>query len=197
MTAESNEKLFVQRIRELLVSLPYDLKVLFEAMSDGDLPQEARVAAAGGAIYCLSPSDPIPDSAGVLGFVDDVVVVRLTLELLLKLGGEEAADYPRRFSEQFAGLSEDIALIHAYLGDTMSWLEKRVLNKLHRRRYKGKDAVGYLKDDDALEFLYNEGITFTTDYEIDEDKASRLQNGQSVRDVFKRRKEEEERRISP
>ena len=61
MTETTLEQRFVGRMRELLVSLPYDLKVLFEAMTDEDLPLDARRKAVGAVIYCLSPSDPIED----------------------------------------------------------------------------------------------------------------------------------------
>lgn len=195
MSAEAQEKQFVTRMRELLVSLPYDTKVLFEAISDENLPCAARVAAAGAAIYCLSPSDPIPDSAGIYGFVDDVVVVRLTLQRLLELGGEEAAAYPSRFADQFQHLEADVALIRAYLGETMTWLEERIEGKLKESPYKGKTATDYVNDDEALEFLYDEGRSFTTDYEIDEDEAAKLHSGEKVREVFLQRAKEEARRI--
>jgi uncharacterized membrane protein YkvA (DUF1232 family) len=192
---ESLENRFVARMRELLVSLPYDMKVLFEAMTDENLPVEARRMAAGAAIYCLSPSDMIPDSMGVLGFVDDVLVVRLGLKRVLKLGGEDAEAYPERFSDQFTRLDEDIDLMGEYLGETLRWLEGRVDTRLVKTRYKGKDATDYVEDDDACEFLYGEGLEFTTDYEIDEEAASRLHSGEAVLELFRKRMADEARRI--
>ena len=120
MTVEPNEQRFVQRVRELLVSLPYDMKVLFEAISDENLPKEARLVAAQATIYCLSPSDPIPDSLGLLGFVDDTLLVRLALARILELGGEDADDYPGRFPELFEPLNEDLALARGFLGDDLN-----------------------------------------------------------------------------
>ena len=195
MTSEISEKEFVHRVRELLVNLPYDLKVFFEAISDKNLPMEARKVAAGAIIYCLHPSDPIPDSAGILGFVDDVTVVKIALSRLVELGGEEAAEYPNRFSEQFEGLESDLALIRGYLGENMVWLEKRVRERLPNNRYKGKTTSEYLADQEAQEFLYAEGLAFTTDYEIDEEEASKLVSGESVREVFRQRKEVEDKRL--
>ncbi len=195
MTSEISEKEFIQRVRELLVNLPYDLKVFFEAITDENLPMEARKVAAGAIIYCLHPSDPIPDSAGILGFVDDVTVVKIALSRLIELGGEDATEYPRRFTEQFDGLEEDLALIRGYLGENMEWLEKRVRERLPNNRYKGKTTQEYLEDDEAQEFLYSEGLAFTTDYEIDEEEAAKLVSGAAVVEVFRQRKEVEDKRL--
>ncbi len=195
MTDESLERAFVTRVRELLVSLPYDIKVFFEAISDENLPLEARKASAGAIIYCLAPSDPIPDTVGVQGFVDDVVVVLLTLKRLIELGGEDAEAYPERFSDQYASLDADLELVRGYLGETMVWLERRVEKKQPEVRYKGKSPETYVTDDEAQEYLYTEGLAFTTDYEIDEKTAAKLSNGESVLKVFRHRKEVEDKRI--
>jgi uncharacterized membrane protein YkvA (DUF1232 family) len=194
MAAESTEKRFVRRMRELLVLLPYDMKVLFEAMSDGNLPPPARQLAAGAAIYCLSPADPIPDPTGLLAFVDDVVVVRLSLERLLAVSGSDAADYPVRFSDQFSTLAQDLELIRGFLGEAMAWLESR-LEKTLRGKYKGKDPASYVEDAEATEFLYEEGLSFTTDYDVDDESASRLQSAKAVLESYRRRMSEESRRI--
>ena len=194
MTTEISESEFVQRVRELLVMLPYDIKVFFEAITDKNLSMEARKVAAGAIIYCLSPSDPIPDSAGILGFVDDVTVVKIALSRLLELGGDEAAEYPKRFSDQYDGLDSDLALIRGYLGENMAWLERRIREQLPNNRYKGKSTEEYLTDDEAQSFLYTEGLAFTTDYEIDEEEAAKLVSGEAVRQVFRQRKELEDKR---
>jgi uncharacterized membrane protein YkvA (DUF1232 family) len=190
---ESTEKRFVQRMRELLVSLPYDLKVLFEVMSDENLPLDARQLAAAAAMYCLSPSDPMPDSVGLLGYVDDVVYVRLALDRLRRVGGDEFGSYPERFGDEFGSLDGDLQLIRKYLGDAVTWIEQRVEKAAQRARYKGKDAATYVQDDEARDFLYQEGQEFTTDYEIDEEAAAKLQSGKPVLEAFRRRMAEESR----
>lgn len=195
MTAESTERRFVRRMREMLVSLPYDMKVLFEAMSDENLSTQARELAAGAAIYCLSPSDPMPDSLGLLGYIDDVVYVRLSLQRLRELGGEEFKAYPERFVDEFKSLDADLALIREYLGDSIAWIVQRTEKSPAKVRYKGKDASTYVSDDEARDFLYGEGLQFTTDYEIDEESAGKLQNGRPVLEAFRRRAVEESRRL--
>ena len=193
MPVESLEKRFVQRMRKLLVALPYDMKVLFEAISDENLPMPARQLAAGAAIYCLSPSDPIPDSTGLVGYCDDVVVVRVALRRFLELGGEDAQSYPDRFPDQFAPLEGDLELMRAYLGSSMDWILSRLDKTLLKARYKGKDALTYIQEDEACEFLYEEGQDFTTRYEIDDEAVGRLQSGKPVVEAFRRRMAEEAR----
>jgi hypothetical protein len=77
----------------------------------------------------------------------------------------------------------------------VQWLEDRVDTRLTKTRYKGKDASSYVEDDEARDFLYGEALEFTTDYEIDEEAASRLRSGESVLEAFSKRAQEESRRI--
>jgi uncharacterized membrane protein YkvA (DUF1232 family) len=189
------EHQFVERMRTLLVSLPYDLKVLFEAMTDEDLPLEARKLATAAAIYCLSPTDAIPDNIGIVGFTDDTIVVRLVLKQMLQRGGDAVADYPERFPEQFDNLDEDLALVRSYLGQSMDWLERRMqLENLEELRYKGKTVSGYLADDESAQRLYEDGLGFTTDYEIDDEAVQRLTSGKPVLEAFDKRRQIEESR---
>lgn len=181
------ESRFVERLRELLVTLPYDLKVLFAAMADEDLSTEVRQLAAGGVIYCLAPSDPIPDSSGIVGFVDDVIVVRTILKQILERGKADAEEYPKRFPEQFEQLDADLKLFSDYLGDALRWVNQRVDKLAEKSRYKGKSVVNYIDEEEAGQFLYEEGLEFTTNYEIDDEKAYRLTSGKPVLDAFKKR----------
>jgi uncharacterized membrane protein YkvA (DUF1232 family) len=193
--SESLEQRFVNRIRELLVNLPYDLKAVFEAMTDEDLPADARYLATGAVIYCLSPADPIPDHIGIVGFSDDVVALRLALKSLLQIGGDAVNDYPKRFPEQFENLDEDLALFREYFGENMSWLERRMgLEAIHKDKYKGKTVKEYVSDYEAGQYLYEEGFSFTTEYEIDDEEVERLTSGKPVFEAFQKRHQFEESR---
>lgn len=185
MSEDNLDKRFLERARQLLVTLPYDMKVLFEAMSDEDLPMHARQLAASGVIYCLAPSDPIPDTMGLVGFVDDLVVVRVVLAKMLTIAGEDMADYPERFRDQFEGLDGDIELFRSFFGDTMLWVDWR-LEKISAVKYKGKGIDEYLTDDESGQRLYEDGLEFTTEYEIDDDAAAKLQTSKSVLDAFRK-----------
>lgn len=186
MSQQELEQRFVARVRHLLTTLPYDLKVLFEAMSDEDLPREVRELAAGAVIYCLSPSDPIPDSMGLVGFVDDLVIVRLVMAKMLELGGDAIEDYPKRFEEHFSALESDVELLRSYFGEALQWVEQR-LEKLPHAKHKGKKVSVYVEDDEAGQRLYEDGLEFTTEYEIDDDAAAKLTSGEPVLRAFRQR----------
>lgn len=189
------ENQFVERLRGLLVNLPYDLKVLFEATTDEQLPIEARELAAGAVIYCLSPADPIPDHSGLVGFADEVIAVRLVFKQLLELGGDGASDYPDRFPEQFGSLDDDLALFRSYLGPAMDWLEQRItLEKIREVRYKGKSVRQYADEQEPRQMLYEDGLEFTSEYEIDDDAVQRLASAKPVLEAFTRRRQFEEAR---
>lgn len=189
------EKQFIERLRELLVNLPYDLKVLFEATTDEQLPIEARELAAGAVIYCLSPADPIPDHSGLVGFADDVIAVRLVLKQLLELGGDGISDYPDRFPDQYQGLDDDLKLFQAYLGAEMEWLQHRVtLEKIREVKYKGKTVAQYADEEEPRQMLYEDGLEFTSEYEIDDDAVQRLASAKPVLEAFTRRRQFEEAR---
>jgi uncharacterized membrane protein YkvA (DUF1232 family) len=194
MSPESLEKRFVQRMRQLLVSLPYDMKVLFEAVADENLPAQARQLAAAAAIYCLSPSDPIPDTLGLVSHIDDVVCLRMALKRILELGGEDARGYPDRFADAYRALDEDLELVRGYLGESIDWIARRLDKGTEKVRYKGKAANTYVDDDEAREFLYEAGQDFTTAYEIDEEAAARMQTGKPILEAFRRRMAEESKR---
>src|SRR5687767_14217967 len=52
-------------------AIPADLKVLLRILQDEDLADETRLEAVGAVLYTLSAGDLVPDSMGVLGYVDD------------------------------------------------------------------------------------------------------------------------------
>src|SRR5688572_20545643 len=104
MAPKETEHRFISRLSEYLVSLPFDLKVLQEAVSDPDLDRSARELAAGAVMHTLLPQE---GEAGPLRFADDVLMVRAALKEVSQQGGEGAAAFRDRFSEIYGGLDED------------------------------------------------------------------------------------------
>lgn len=178
------EQRFLERLRELLVALPYDLKVLFRIMGNEDLPREVRLQAAGAVVYCLAVSDPIPDSSGVIGYVDDVVLLRLSLGRIAKSGAEQIGEYEEHFPQQFELLEDDIALIRQYMGEVLAWVDDRI-DKIDQFKYKGKRVPAYLDDEDASQRLYEEALEFATEYDVDESTAAKLKSGEAIIDAFR------------
>jgi hypothetical protein len=157
---------FLQKIGEYLLSLPFDLKVLQEAVTDPDLERGAREIAAGTIVHTIGHQE----GEGPLRYVDDVLLVRAALKRVLRDGGEGAADFARRFdSEVYGKLDDDIALFDAVLGDLWPWLTGKI-EGFSKIPFKGKTASQYVDDEEAASFLYDEGLEFQTNYNVTEDK---------------------------
>ena len=188
------ESQFVDLMRGWLVALPHDLKVLFEAMDDENLPRPARETAVGAILYVVSPNDSIADrNDAVVSYTDDALLLRLALLEVVKEGGEDGAAFRDRFPEVFDGLDSDLELCDGVLGDLMPWLKSKVRG-LRQMAYKGTKVAKYLDDDEAREQLFEDGLVFRTDYPVDERTVGdKLKKATTVTDVMKRRRQEEAR----
>lgn len=186
---------FLRTISAWLVSLPHDLKVLFEAKDEPNLEREAREAAAGAILYVLTPEPTGTQAdADFVNFADDTIIVRAALKAILAKGGEGAPDFKTRFEEYFGTLDEELALCQQAMGDTYTWLVGKVPT-LHKLAYKGKKVPVYIDDEEAVELLYEDGLAFATDYPIDEEKlAMRLKKPETLLEPLKRKAAEEKKK---
>src|SRR3954466_1224213 len=75
--------------RHLIREMPSLLKLLFRLMKDGRVPLKDKALFALVAAYVISPIDLIPDFGGLLGMVDDLYLVGLSLGRLLASAGED------------------------------------------------------------------------------------------------------------
>jgi uncharacterized membrane protein YkvA (DUF1232 family) len=75
--------------RHLLTELPSILKLLFRLMTDRRVPVRDKALFALVAAYVISPLDLIPDFGGLLGMVDDLYLVGLSLGRLIAGAGED------------------------------------------------------------------------------------------------------------
>src|SRR5688500_8944491 len=73
-----------------LMSLSWYGHYLLEAINDDKLSQAARSQAVAAAKYLVEWEDLIPDTDPLFGYIDDLFVVLLGLEQLMKIGGREA-----------------------------------------------------------------------------------------------------------
>jgi hypothetical protein len=192
MSPKETERSFLSKVSEYLVSLPFDLKVLQEAVSDPDLDRGARELAAGAVMHTLSPQEGEP---GPLRFVDDVLLVRAALHRIVEKGGEGAKAFRDRFSEIYGTLDEDLRVFEEYLGETWRWLMSKV-DGFSKSVYKGKRASQYIEDEQALSFLYEEGLEFQTNYNVSEEQVrNKLRRSEQVVENLKKRRAEEAKKI--
>ena len=187
---------FVDTMRDWLISLPHDLKILYEASTDANLDRASRELAAGAIIYVVSPSDFISaDRSDFSGYADDCLILRLALSrIVADKDDEDSQGFRERFSDFFASLPEELAVCKKAMGDLYAWLDSLV-DGLPRLEYKGKKVAVYLDVDEASEMLYEDGLAFATDYPVDEDDLSdRFKKASTIIDVIQKRKGEEDRK---
>jgi uncharacterized membrane protein YkvA (DUF1232 family) len=191
------ERRFLEAISRHLVSLPFDLKVLYEALTDPDLEREAREAAAAAVVYVLSPSDILVDRERKLAsYVDDLILLRAALKRVADTGGEKVQTFLERFPDEYAGLDDYLDLYAKALGDLYPWLVGK-LEVFKKLVYKGRRAVDYIDDDEAATFLYDEWLTFQTDYDITEQSlAGRLRKVEPILEAMRRKRAEDAKKIS-
>jgi uncharacterized membrane protein YkvA (DUF1232 family) len=192
VTSIAEESKFVELVRGWLVSLPHDLKIAFDAMDDENLPRPVREVAAGVIAYVVSPNDVVPDRDAVVGYADDVVLLRLALQRALG-PGEDEKSFRDRFPELFEGLEDNLTLCKSIMGELMTWLESKVTT-LPSLEYKGKKVAKYIDDEEAREQLFEDGLVFRTDYPVDEKTITdKLKKATTITDVMKRRQADEAR----
>ena len=187
------EQRFVQRLRDKIVSLPFDLKVFFALMADEDQPEPVRLLAAGTVIYVLGPNDIIPDHIMPVGYADDAMILWASVDELRRTHPEVVEKFSSRFEGVFEAAEETVAIFSEYLGELFEWLRGK-LPELTSLAYKGKKAADYLADSEAGDFLYTEAMAFTTDFDLDEEYLDNHLKGRLVVDALQKRLKEESMR---
>jgi uncharacterized membrane protein YkvA (DUF1232 family) len=195
VSAREAEQQFVDTMSSWLISLPFDLKILYEATDDENLSREAREMAVGGIIYAISPNDAIADRHdSFVSYCDDCIVIRLALQPTLRDQSAEARQFRERFSQFFDTLAADLGVCKHVMGNELfSWIAEKA-QALRQLTYKGKTVNMFLDDGDAASLLYEDGLAFTTDYPIEEEAlADKFKKASTVTDFMQRRKAEEAR----
>ena len=195
MDAEIGRR-FVDTMRAWLISLPHDLKILYEASADENLDRAARELATGAIIYIISPTDFVSsDRSDFSGYADDCLILRLALRRIgCKPDDEDSQQFRERFQDFFASLDEELDICKKAMGEIHTWLELRV-DHLVEQEYKSKKVPGYVDDDELSELLYEDGLVFATEYPVDEDDlADRFKKASTILEVLQRRKSEEDRK---
>jgi hypothetical protein len=189
------ERSFLETISRTLVSLPFDVKVLLEAVSDPDLEHDVREIAAATVVHVITPKDGNVDAP--LRFVEDVVLLRLALAKIAGEGGEGAPAFRERFAENYGQLDDELALFRQTLGtDVVDWLDSR-WGSLLKAVYAKKKIPMFVDDEEVGTFLYDEGLRFGTLYPITEKSlAGRVKQVQPFIDHLLRKRDQDRRKIT-
>lgn len=197
MSSSENESRFVGIMSAWLVSLPHDLKILYEAASDENLDRALRELMVGAIISTISPNEHARgDRYDFLSYCDDCLLLRLALRRVAVAEDEDAEFFRSRFSDFFDSLQDELSVCAEAMGELYNWLDSRV-DELRKLEYKGKKASHYVDDDDAAELLYEDGLGFATEYPVDEESiGDRLKKASTILEVLERRKREFDRKTA-
>lgn len=183
---------FVATLRSWLVSLPHDLKILYEASTDENLSRESRELAIGAIIYTISPNDLISDRENFASYADDCLLLRVSLKTAVGSDDEDEEFFRSRFAEFFETLDTELEVCAEAMGDLYGWLAAKV-DTLRKQTYKNKSVKQYFENDELQEELYEDGLEFRTEYPINEDDISdRFKKPSSIIDLLQRAKSNEE-----
>ncbi len=193
MDSELSDR-FVTTMRSWLVSLPFDLKILYEASTDENLNRETRELMIGAIIYIISPNDLISDRDNFASYADDCLLMRLAIKKGLTSDDEDEEFFRTRFSEFFETLDSELAICQEAMGDLYPWLASKVVD-LTTRKYKNKTVKNHFESDELQETLYEDGLEFRTEYPVVEETiADRFKKVSSILDLLQRVKDDEDRK---
>jgi uncharacterized membrane protein YkvA (DUF1232 family) len=97
-------------LRDVLRLLPDLLRLLRRLATDRSLPRGVRVRLVLLLCYLASPVDLVPDFVPVLGYADDVIVVALVLQSVVRRAGGDA------LRRHWAGTPEGLAAVRRLAG---------------------------------------------------------------------------------
>jgi hypothetical protein len=191
---KDNARSFLEVLARALVSLPFDLKVLLESVSDPDLDHEVREIAAAAVVYVISPREG--NLEPYIRHGENVILLRLAAKRILLHGGESAPAFRERFSEEFGRFESELLVFERVCGaDLVAWIDGR-WNALRKAVYSRKKISAFVDEEEVGTFLYDEGMKFGTNYPISEKSlAGRLKQAQPVLDHLHKKWEQDKRKI--
>jgi len=191
---KDQERSFLQTLARALVSLPFDLKVLLEALSDPDLEHDVREIAAAAVVYIITPREG--NIEPYLRYGEDALMLRLAARRVAEQGGESAPRFCERFAEEFARFGGELPIFERVCGQgLLGWLDSRWAF-LRKATYARKKISVFVDDQDVGTFLYDDGLKFGTNYPISEtDLTGRLKQAQPFLDHLHKKWHQDKKRI--
>jgi uncharacterized membrane protein YkvA (DUF1232 family) len=178
---------FVLLVREALLTMPQILKAILRMVEDSEMPDQGRKLAAGALVHWLSATKTIPGVAGILGYVDDVLLIGLVLSKVESLAPEITGRYLADLPEPFVPLTKAVDVIRDYLGPVAAVLEKAV-GEVTKLKHKGRTVEQYIHDDQATNRLYQDVQSALIELDMEESEINAALKGiDSIFESLKRR----------
>lgn len=100
------------QVRRLLVGLPHYFRLIGRLLGDSRVSRSDKLLLAAAAAYVLAPIDLIPDAIPILGRIDDLVVLALAIDRLVRRAGSDLLyehwDGPEGGLEALCGSVEEL-----------------------------------------------------------------------------------------
>jgi hypothetical protein len=191
---KDQERSLLDTLARALVSLPFDLKVLLEAVSDPDLEHDVREIAAAAVVYIITPREG--NIEPYLRYGEDAIVLRLAAKRVVENGGESAPLFRERFAEEFTRFSDELTVFERAYGQALvAWFDSR-WTSLRKAAYARKKISQFVDDQEVGTFLYDEGLKFGTNYPISEKSlVGRLKQSQPVVDHLQKKWDQDKKKI--
>jgi hypothetical protein len=191
---KDQERSFLETLARALVSLPFDLKVLLEAVSDPDLEHDVREIAAAAAVYIITPREG--NIEPYLRYGEDALMLRLAAKRVVEKGGESAPAFSERFAEEFNRFASELVVFERAYGQALvAWFDGR-WTALRKAAYARKKISQFVDDQEVGTFLYDEGLKFGTNYPISEKSlAGRLKQSQPIVDHLQKKWDQDKKKI--
>jgi len=192
---DKDQERVLEFFSKALVALPFDVKVLLEAVADPDLETPVRELAAAAVVHVLTPKDGNVEA--FLRHAEDVILVRLALKRVAAEGGEGAEAFKERFEENYGRLAEELSTLEGLFGqEVIDWLDTK-WPALCKGVFARKKISQFVEDEEVGTFLYEEGLRFATDYPITEKTlAGRVKQTQPIVDHLLRKHEQDSKKIT-
>lgn len=124
-----------------LSGLQMDFKEYFRvACDDPELSDALREKVHGAVFYALMPGDVIPDSIGVMGFLDDALALRIGLDEVRREAPDRFDAWRDRIPELVESAGEDLAVFRESLDDVTYEAFRQRVFAIEKVEYKGRRA---------------------------------------------------------
>lgn len=153
---------FLETFPTWLRSLGADAERLGAVVDDGNAPEAAREALAGGLNYLFKTLDLIPDGIDDIGYLDDAFVLRIAAGFASK---EDLAGLDADRMKDLAALANDVDVVHEFLGADLTNRLETYVHGLKRGAARGRTVSDILADGAVRKEFLSDVEGFARTYE--------------------------------
>jgi uncharacterized membrane protein YkvA (DUF1232 family) len=133
----------MERMKAWIDSFASDVAALQSLLADERAASEARLHAAGALNYLLLRMDLIPDWEETCGIIDDAMILRVSMSLVLEMDlGAQSGENLRIIGK----LANEAERVHEFLGDEIYARLKKYAEELARTAVRGRHPRILLDD---------------------------------------------------